>query len=314
MKKILILLTTLLILLVGCNKKTTSFTTTTVASTTTTIEETTLKEAFDITPYIGIPDDIEDYKQLSQAITKKGTIEDYRYIYNGSIKSAKVYLPYYYDDLEKIDTLYLLHPFGGSETSYIDTIDIASLMDFLIYNGEIGPLIVVMPTWNNGAYVQENDIYTKFPDELAYIVSDFDSRYKTNSDRAHRICGGFSMGGITTWSVFAHHLDLFETYINMSGYMWEVSRLMDDEAEAQNLKFLEEQINVSSNKKFTMYNYTGTSDFVHDYLLALLSKCGESEFFDFGNNVAIEVLEGAEHKTEYSGRYLADALKTIYSK
>ena len=82
-------------------------------------------------------------------------------------KRALVYLPYGYSEEEEYDVLYLLHGTGDDEEYWLRTYSYnKTMLDNLIYHGDIRPVIVVTPTW----YVEgvcEDD-----PDALTYSFKD----------------------------------------------------------------------------------------------------------------------------------------------
>src|SRR5690606_7426686 len=148
-------------------------------------------------------------------------------------KKMNVYLPYGYDpnDKEKrYNVLYLMH--GGGENEDLifggpgENRELKNILDHMIANGDIEPLIVVTPTFYGGM----NDV-ALFHDELISVVvplveTTYNTHAKSGSledlkaSRAHRAFGGFSMGSVTTWHVFANKLDYFKYFVPLSGDSW----------------------------------------------------------------------------------------------
>lgn len=68
-------------------------------------------------------------------------------------KRAIVYLPYGYDESKEYNTFYYMHGGWGNETTQMGTPERPSgfknVIDHAIQNGEIEPMIVVCPTYNN---------------------------------------------------------------------------------------------------------------------------------------------------------------------
>lgn len=68
-------------------------------------------------------------------------------------KHAIVYLPYGYEESERYPVLYLMHGGWSDETAYLGSTDAPARMkhvlDHGIAEGEIRPMIVVCPTYNN---------------------------------------------------------------------------------------------------------------------------------------------------------------------
>jgi enterochelin esterase-like enzyme len=64
-----------------------------------------------------------------------------------------VYLPYGYSGENRYNVFYLMHGGWGNETSPLGTSGrpnvFKNVMDNAIANGEIAPLIIVCPTYNN---------------------------------------------------------------------------------------------------------------------------------------------------------------------
>ena len=142
-------------------------------------------------------------------------------------KKCKVYLPAGYDenDQRKYNVLYLLHGIGGNRNEWLGDngkVDgnyvICNILDNLIANGEIEPLIVVFPEgrsckdWENRAMSigQINVLgFYYFDYELRYDLIPFiEANFNTYANiedespaaiadnRQHRAIAGLSMGGM----------------------------------------------------------------------------------------------------------------------
>ncbi|NLM97012.1 MAG: hypothetical protein GX175_05305 [Halanaerobiaceae bacterium] len=144
------------------------------------------------------------------------------------VKKCNVYLPAGYEENDKdrkYNVLYLLHGVGGSRFEWLKGggwIDgnyaICNILDNLIMNGEIEPLIVVFPEgrsshdWvDNSFSVDRTNIlgFYYFDYELRYDLIPFiESNFNTYADiaakspeaieysRKHRAIAGLSMGGM----------------------------------------------------------------------------------------------------------------------
>ncbi len=131
-------------------------------------------------------------------------------------KRALVYLPYGYTEEEEYDILYLLHGTGDGERYWLaENPQNKTMLDNLIYYGDISPLIVVTPTW------YESDDYTwdasvcdpltesfneEFRSDLLPAVEGKYSTYAADltaegiaASRAHRAFAGLSRGAVTTY-------------------------------------------------------------------------------------------------------------------
>jgi len=141
-------------------------------------------------------------------------------------KKFNIYLPAGYDDSNRrYNVLYMLHGVGGNPYEWLrgsGMVDgnyvIANIVDTLIANGEIEPLIIVFPNgrsahdWEDTSFNSEGTNmlgFYYFDYELRYDLIPFvESKYRTYTDvsdsssegiaynRKHRAIAGLSMGGM----------------------------------------------------------------------------------------------------------------------
>jgi len=139
--------------------------------------------------------------------------------YNAGSKTGKavVYLPYGYnqnDKSKKYPVFYLMHGGGGSEGSYLGPATtpstLVNIIDNLIYEKKIEPLIIVCPKHAMNFHLEMRK----------FLIPEVDSKYNTKTERQNRAVGGFSMGGVESWGEFNHNLDLIKYYMPMSGDSW----------------------------------------------------------------------------------------------
>ncbi|MCD7857060.1 MAG: hypothetical protein LUG55_04555 [Clostridiales bacterium] len=147
-------------------------------------------------------------------------------------KSAYVYLPYGYDESQQYNILYLMHGTGDDEAYWLVTHAYnKTMIDNLIANGDIEPLIIVTPTF----YVEDDcadglDALTySFREELRNdLMPAIESTYSTYAEscdeegftasRDHRAFAGLSRGAVTTYhSAFCGSLDYFSWFGTFSG-------------------------------------------------------------------------------------------------
>lgn len=151
-------------------------------------------------------------------------------------KSALVYVPAGYDSSKKYNVLYLMHGgsdspewfFGGEGKSS----NITRMMDSMIAAGDIEPLIVCAVSYYteyrsddtsnclNFHYELTNDIIPVFEKKYSTYANGNVSEESLEATRLHRGFAGFSMGSVTTWSVFEHCLDKIAYYMPISGDCW----------------------------------------------------------------------------------------------
>jgi enterochelin esterase-like enzyme len=129
----------------------------------------------------------------------------------------QVYTPPGYSKDKQYPVLYLLHGIGGDETEWQRFAHPDMLIDNLLAEQKVVPMIVVMP---NGR-AQKNDraegniygaaaAFEAFEQDLLKdVIPAIESRYSVKADREHRALAGLSMGGGQALNFGLAHLDVF---------------------------------------------------------------------------------------------------------
>jgi S-formylglutathione hydrolase FrmB len=129
-----------------------------------------------------------------------------------------VYLPDDYTDSIDYPVLFLLHGFGGDETSWAKRANIKHLLDSLINIEILPPAVVVFPDGKKSYYI--NDYAGIYPFE-DFFVNEFipyiESQYAISEKISDRAIGGLSMGGFGAVTMTVKYPELFGTSINLSG-------------------------------------------------------------------------------------------------
>lgn len=149
----------------------------------------------------------------------------------GKNRRLTVYTPAGYETgKQKYPVLYLLHGSGGDEDAWADLGRTVQIMDNLIAEGKVKPMIVVMPNgvvWNDAA-PGANDINMFQPtmtnsrsdstkeveDSFQDIISFIESTYRVIKDKNSRAVAGLSMGGRQSYALALSHPNTFG-YIGM---------------------------------------------------------------------------------------------------
>lgn len=178
--------------------------------------------------YVG--NGVADYYQVQDV--PHGTVASAWYHSDamGKDRRLNIYLPPMYNkENRSYPVLYLLHGSGGDENAWVELGHTARIMDNLIAEGKVEPMIVVMPNGNiakeaapgetsenlsykpsmsnliEGNY--KNGIYeTHFPEIIQFVESNF----RTLPSKKGRAIAGLSMGGFHTLYTFVNHSDLFD--------------------------------------------------------------------------------------------------------
>lgn len=137
-----------------------------------------------------------------------------------------VYTPAGYEGNQtNYPVLYLLHGSGGDENAWIEAGRAAQILDNMIAEGLVAPMIVVMPNGlvdREAAPGEEGD-YNKTPSAsnvssmlgrfentfIGDIVNYVDAHYRTIPQQDRRAIAGLSLGGLHTLFISANHPDEF---------------------------------------------------------------------------------------------------------
>lgn len=151
----------------------------------------------------------------------------------GAERRLSVYTPPFYDkNIQSYPVLYLLHGSGGDENAWLELGRTARIMDNLIAEGKIRPMIVVMPNGNPSKQAApgetaDNLAYKpamsnsfpgykdgKYEKSFTEIIHFIDNRYRTIPDKRNRAIAGLSMGGFHTLYISLNYPDYF-SYIGL---------------------------------------------------------------------------------------------------
>lgn len=135
--------------------------------------------------------------------------------------------PGYEAGKDKYPVLYLLHGAGGDEEAWITLGRTAQILDNLLAQGKIKPMIVVMPNGNviqEAAPGEESKGFYKpqfmipgtmdgtYESNFRDIIGFVESSYRVKADKASRAIAGLSMGGF-------HSLHISRLYPNTFDYV-----------------------------------------------------------------------------------------------
>lgn len=270
--------------------------------------------------------------------SKQGSIISLEYsadnLKNGKdLKKMNVYLPYGYDDADKskkYNVLYLMH--GGGENENLlfggpgQNKELKKIIDNMIANGDIEPLIVVTPTFYGG-----KDDTALFHEELMKdIVPMVETKYNTytksssladlKASREHRAFGGFSMGSVTTWYTFINCLDYFKYYLPLSGDCWALGDKSGSEKATLTAEYLAKVAKDSGYKPQDYYLFcaTGNLDIAYPNLkpqVDAMKKLKDTFIYSSDTkkgNFYFIVSDGGTHAWNWVNQYIYDILPDLF--
>ncbi len=291
---------------------------------------------------------------------KQGVIESLQYpvpnLENGTgQKHLNVYLPYCYDAADvnrKYNVLYLMHG-GGEDENLIfggpgQNRELKNILDHMIDNDDIEPMIVVTPTFYGVKNNRKNDpmlshvenldhplpiVETEyFHDELIHDLIPFvEAKYHTfakagskedlKASREHRAFGGFSMGSVTTWNTFIHCLDYFKYFMPLSGECWTFGQKAEGRMAKETAEYLAK---VARDAGYTPKDYyllcaTGNQDIAYPNMKPQMDAMKElTDSFIYtpdikeGNFYFIEC-EGGVHNWYWVNQFIYDILPDLFN-
>ena len=245
----------------------------------------------------------------------KITRESYNGINGGN--SLLVYTPVGYDPSQQYNIFYLMHGGGENEgTIFGPDVELQNILDHLIMNGELEPLIVVTPTFNK---CEARTFYKELRESVIPFVEGKYSTYAKSTSkediaasRMHRAFGGFSMGSATTWAVFLYCLDIVGYFMPLSGENWEADGANKAKSVAEAVKKLG-----LKQDEFFIFAATGSEDIAYPNMNPQMDDMKKMEPFiytsDFSQgNFYYLVAPGKTHWWGYVKHYIYDALPSFF--
>ena len=166
----------------------------------------------------------------------------------GTRRTMRVYTPPGYTTDKKYPVLYMHHGLGNTHTEWTQRARAPIIVDNLLADGKIQPMIMIFPSGDAAATVENptpgraqagyGEPYTQ--DFLKDIIPFVESHYSVLTDRDHRAIGGMSMGSGQTLNIGLSHIDLFAWVgaIAPAPNTKPPAALVPDPAVARNLKLL----------------------------------------------------------------------------
>ncbi|MBR0253966.1 MAG: hypothetical protein IJQ57_11505 [Synergistaceae bacterium] len=269
--------------------------------------------------------------QKGQVITETYKSYDYTSDNREEItKTAYVYLPYNYDESKQYDILYLMHGWTMTAGDFFNGSNIINVLDNLIVNGNIKPLIVVCATFDAENKSQN---FSRSVDELSVFHNDFknnlvpyiESKYSTyarknvteenlRASREHRAFGGFSLGAVTTWYQFIYNLDCVKYFLPMSGDCWIIATYGGRDYPVETTQYLEKVISDGkwNEEDFYIYQGIGTNDPIWDQTNNQIQEMMKSNTFT-PKNLHYAIIQDGRHDLTACEMYIYHGLQKFFA-
>ena len=278
-----------------------------------------------------------------ESCAQQGRVEKVRYTVTTDegkqVKAATVYLPCGYDESSrKYNVLYLLHASGGKPQNYLDPdkeTDFRCLLDHMIANGDLEPLIVVAASYYpSESFIQfmplarQVEALSGFPQEMVEtIIPAVEKNYRTwtesfdiegiTASRDHRGVAGFSLGGVATWNLFQQEMRTFRWFLPISEASWSddeggTSGIWDSDISAQVLYDAVLSQGYDHNG-FRLFVATGTDDEAFDVATSqMVSLLEYSDVFVTGENTSCSMMAGGTHTIQAVYTYMYFILPALF--
>lgn len=199
----------------------------------------------------------------------------------GETRTMRVWTPAGYEkSTAKLPVLYLIHGGGDTDTSWPSVGCAGEILDNLMAEGKIKPMIVVMPngTINTPDMMGEVPLFAK--DMVTDIIPFVENNYRVLTDRKNRAIAGLSMGGMETLEVALNNIDMFNYVWVLSSSFAPGNKAVYD-YEREHLKEIADKINKTW--KIFVFTQGGPSDIAYN-------NC----------KMTLELFDGANIKYEYN--------------
>lgn len=273
-----------------------------------------------------------------QSAPHKGTLETFSYQGPDTVKEAMVYLPFgYYDEgnTQRYNVVYLIHGGGDGITSFFNDprspLQLTDVLDHLIADGIMEPVIVVTPTFynglkrptkENGGMMDARNQTRIFHKELAEnLIPSLESHYRTHysdgdvaASRDHRAFGGFSMGALTAWYQLAYAPEAARHYIPLSGDLWVYDSDGQKLSATIAARWLEDKLRAGEYADAVrVYAASGTDDIAGPAEQALVEALMQGDVFNSAN-LSLSMKPGGVHYYGDINEYLFNILPKIWTK
>lgn len=239
-----------------------------------------------------------------------------------------IYLPPNYDESSgrKYPVLYLLHGYSDNETAWVQFGNVDQTADKAIANGDITPIIIVMPNGDLDWYVNDYAGKVRWMDMFIQdFIPTIDKEYKTRASREYRAISGLSMGGYGSFMMCIRNPSVISQCAGLSAAFWGSEKAFFELKENYKHPFWPSKTK-DKEEIFKYYNNYNVIDLMKTLPLDSLKKvrwyfdCGDKDFVTDGNallHIALNErkieheyrVSAGYHNWQYWRTHILDALK-----
>ena len=241
-----------------------------------------------------------------------------------------LYVPESYDGTIPYALYMALPGWGGAAGEYFYMGDgmVKNMLDHMIENGEMKPIIAVSATFYNENSARDfgssEDALREFHRDFeTYLMPAVEGQFHTfalsasqedlAASRDHRAFGGFSLGSVTTWMQFCYDADYIRYFLPMSGSSWYYGTYGDFQTE-RNVDYIQQLVAEKNlnERGYFIYHAVGTDDVVRSQTIwqaeEMLSRDGvfPPEHYVFYQK------DGGQHDFEAVQEFMFHALPLFF--
>ena len=191
----------------------------------------------------------------------------------GEMRRMHVWTPAGYEkSKKKYPVLYLIHGGGDNDASWPGVGQAGWILDNLMAEGKMVPMIVVMP---NGT-IQTQDVMGEVPlfaeDMVKSIIPFVEANYRVKAKQRYRAMAGLSMGGMETIETTFRHPELF-------AYVWVLSSSFSPGRQKEYVEYIRlKEIAPAVNRYLWVINFTqgGPADIAYRNCMETLGYLDEA--------------------------------------
>ena len=214
--------------------------------------------------------------------------------------------------------------------SFFSDCDLPDMLDNMIHDGLIKPLIVVCVTFDAENQPQS---FSCSQEELLVFHNDFrndllpyiESKYRTfaentppkglRNSRTHRAFGGFSLGAVTTCHQFIYNLDLVKFFLPMSGDCGIIGTYGGRYYPDETTEYLEGVVRGGNwrDDDFYIYEGIGTDDPIFTQTDNQIQAMMKTQTFT-PSNLHYAIIDGGRHDLIACETYMYHALRIFFGR